>query len=170
MELTELQEKLVEYARAKGVAVLYLFGSAAHGQMGKLSDIDVAVLLPEREPSPPEGEGSKGRGRKEIADEEYFDTRLQMTLELMELLGTSEVDLVILNQAPPLLKYNVVAGGKALYSRDDRERGRFESRAIVEYLDFKPILDVQFEYLKRRLKEGRFGVRPQYRPRTLEKA
>ncbi len=153
MELTELQEKLVEYARAKGVAVLYLFGSAVHGQMSKLSDIDVAVLLPE-----------------EIAVEEYFDTRLQMTLDLMELLNESKVDLVILNQAPSLLKYQVVTAGKILYSRNDRERARFESRAILEYLDFKPILDVQFEYLKRRLKEGKFGVRPQYRPRTLEKA
>lgn len=153
MELTEVQEKLIEYARAKGLAVLYLFGSVAHGQVDKFSDIDVAVLLPE-----------------EIAAAEYFDRRLQMTLELMEILNRSDVDLVILNQAPPLLKYQVVTRGRALYSRDDRERDRFAARAILEYLDFKPILDLQFEYLKRRLKEGQFGVRPQYHPGTFEKA
>ncbi len=152
MKLADLEEKLARYAREKGLVALYLFGSAAHGALQALSDIDVAVLLP-----------------KEIDSENYFDTRLQMTLELMKLLGFIEIDLVILNQAPPLLKYQVVTRGRALYSRDDRERDRFEARAVLEYLDFKPILDLQFEYLKRRLKEGQFGVRPQYHPGTFER-
>ncbi|MCS7198325.1 MAG: nucleotidyltransferase domain-containing protein [Candidatus Bipolaricaulota bacterium] len=153
MDLTKLEEKLVQYAREHQVSALYLFGSVVHGALTPLSDLDVAVFLPESVPS-----------------EEYFDRRLQMTLDLMELLRASEIDLVILNHAPPLLKYKVVTTGKLLYSRDERALNRFELRVLTEYLDFKPVLDMQFEYLQRRLKEGQFGVRQSYRPRTLEKA
>ncbi len=149
MKLVELEERLARYAHEKGLIALYLFGSAARGETSKLSDIDVAVLLPE-----------------DVKD--YFDTRLQMTLDLMSLLSADKIDLVILNQAPPLLKYQVVTGGKVLHSRDDKARQRFENRAILEYLDFKPILELRFEYLKSRLEEGTFGVRPSYRSRTAE--
>lgn len=145
MDLTKLEEELVQYAREHQVSALYLFGSAAQGALTPLSDLDVAVFLPESVPP-----------------EEYFDRRLQMTLDLMELLRDNEIDLVILNHAPLLLKYKVVTTGKLLYSRNERTLKHFELRALTEYLDFKPVLDMQFEYLKRRLKEGQFGVRQGY--------
>jgi predicted nucleotidyltransferase len=140
--MAELDQKLAQYAREQEIIALYLFGSAATGTQTPLSDIDIAVLLPE-----------------DIPVHQYFDRRLQMTLDLMQLLGANEVDLVILNQAPPLLKHQVISHGKVIYCRDEPQRRRFEARAILEYLDFKPILDLQFEYLKRRLREGKFGVR-----------
>ena len=36
------------FARQPGVVVAYLFGSVAHGQADRLSDVDIAVLLDER--------------------------------------------------------------------------------------------------------------------------
>jgi len=144
--MIELDQKLARYAREQEIVALYLFGSAAAGTQTPLSDIDIAVLLPENIPA-----------------HQHFDRRLQMTLDLMKLLGTDKIDLVILNQAPPLLKYQVINRGKVIYCRDERQRSHFEARVILEYLDFKPVLDLQFEYLKRRLREGRFGVRSSYR-------
>jgi predicted nucleotidyltransferase len=144
--MAELDQKLAQYARGQEIIALYLFGSAATGTQTPLSDIDIAVLLPE-----------------DIPVHQYFDRRLQMTLDLMQLLGAKEVDLVILNQAPPLLKHQVISHGKVIYCRDEPQRSRFEARALLEYLDFKPILDLQFEYLKRRLREGKFGVRSGHR-------
>ncbi len=153
MDLIKLEERLVQYAQEHQVGALYLFGSAAQGTLTSLSDIDIAVLLPD-----------------DIPAAEYFDRRLQMTLDLMQLLNTDKIDLVILNHAPPLLKYQVITTGKLLYSCNVSARRRFELRAITEYLDFKPVLEMQFEHLKRRLREGRFGVRPDYHTRTPEKA
>lgn len=153
MDLARLERALAHYTQERGVSALYLFGSAAQGTLTPLSDIDIAVLLPDN-----------------VSPDEYFDRRLQMTLDLMRLLNTDKIDLVILNQAPPLLKYQVVTQGKPLYSCDQGVRQRFEARAITEYLDFKPVLELQFEYLQRRIKEGQFGVRQSRRARALEKA
>lgn len=146
MDLKALERKLAGYAAEREILALYLFGSTAQGQRTALSDIDVAVLLPEGVP-----------------EEEYFDRRLKMTVDLMELLQEDDIDLVILNEAPPLLKHRVVTRGQAVLCRDERARKGFEARAILEYLDFKPILELQYRYMKRRLEEGRFGVRPRYR-------
>jgi hypothetical protein len=138
-----MEEKLRGYARAKGVEALYLFGSTASGRRTPLSDVDVAVLLPEHVPQ-----------------EEYLEQRLGMIAELSELLGTNAVDLVILNLAPPLLVHRVITRGKLVYARDDLRRTRFEARAIQEYLDLKPLYELERRYLRERIKEGKFGVRP----------
>jgi len=140
-----LEQKLARYAAEKGVLALYLFGSTVHGRGTTLSDIDIAILLPESVP-----------------EREYFDQRLEMTVELMELLHEDNIDLVILNEAPPLLKHRVITRGKVIFCRDEQTKTGFEARAILEYLDFKPVLDLQYRYLKRRLEEGKFGVRPRY--------
>jgi predicted nucleotidyltransferase len=145
MNPKETERKLADYAVGKDICVLYLFGSAATGRRTALSDIDIAVLLP-----------------ASVAGVEYFDRRLEMTVELMGVLGENKIDLVILNEAPPLLRQRVVTSGTVIYCRDEKERNGFEARAILEYLDFKPVLDLQYQYLKERLQEGRFGVRPRY--------
>lgn len=153
MELKEMERGLAEYAAERPILALYLFGSAAWDRRTRLSDIDIAVLLPE-----------------DVPKEEYFDRRLEMTVELTRLLKESDVDLVVLNEAPPLLKHRVVTGGRVVFCRDERARNRFEARAILEYLDFKPVLDLQYQCLKRRLEEGRFGVRPRYHKVTARQA
>ena len=153
MDLEALEQKLAEYAAERRVLALYLFGSAAGDRRTRLSDIDIAVLLPD---SVPKGE--------------YLDRRLEMTVELMGLLHEDDIDLVILNEAPPLLKHRVVTRGRVVFCRDERARNRFEARVILEYLDFKPVLELQYRYMKRRLEEGRFGVRPRYRKVTTGQA
>lgn len=153
MDLANMENKLKEYAQQKEIAALYLFGSAARGQLTPLSDIDIAVLLS------PEADSAN-----------LFNRRLKMTVDLMKVLDTDHVDLVILNQAPPLLCHRVITEGQIIYCRDDAERVRFETRKILEYLDFKPVLELQGEYMRRRLKEGKFGTRPRYRRTAAEKA
>jgi len=74
----------------------------------------------------------------------------------------SDIDLVVPNEAPPLLKHRVVTRGRVVFCRDERGRSRLEARTILEYLDFKPVLEIQYRCLKRRLEGGRFGVRPRY--------
>lgn len=143
MDLGDLERKLYRYARKKGVEALYLFGSTVSGKRTPLSDVDIAVLLPE-----------------DVPGDQYLERRLEMMVELSDLLGIDKVDLVILNRAPPLLVHRVITRGKLIYARDDLKRTRFEARAIQEYLDTKPLYELESRYMRERIKEGKFGVRP----------
>lgn len=107
------------------VVVAYLFGSVAKGAAGRLSDVDVAVLL------------SKGYDLT-------LDYRLYLMGELAEIIGR-ETDVVILNEVPPLLRYEVIKCGKILYCKDECERVAFEEKTLDEYLDMGRI---EREYFK----------------------
>ena len=74
------------------VLVAYLFGSYARGIQTTKSDIDIAVLLSETP-------------KKML---EYY---LHLVNETSQVLG-GEVDLVILNTAPPLLRQQTIRHGK----------------------------------------------------------
>lgn len=102
------------------VLVAYLFGSRAKGNQTTKSDIDIAVLLSE----PP---------KKML---EYY---LHLVNEVSKALG-NEVDLIILNKAPPLLKHQTIKHGKLVYCRDEKARIEFEAKAQDEYLDFSRAL------------------------------
>lgn len=58
-----------------------------------------------------------------------------MEPELRTLCG-GEVDLVFLNQASPLLTFEVIRHGKVLYSKDEEKRIRRELRARAAYEDY----------------------------------
>jgi predicted nucleotidyltransferase len=123
-DLSQYSEGLEQYfASLDGVALAYLFGSHARGQAWAESDVDVAVLLENR----PD-------------DDRCFDMRLEVIGGLMDVLHTDEVDVLILNQAPPALRYAVLRDGILLFCRDRQAMIEFRVRALNEYLDFKPIL------------------------------
>jgi hypothetical protein len=60
------------------------------------------------------------------------------------------VDLVVLNDAPPLLAHEVVSTGTSLVCRDDDERARFVARTVSRYLDTAHLRSVQHAYLRER--------------------
>lgn len=81
MDVTELEDRLrTALERHPEVLVAYLFGSAARGRPGPLSDVDVAVLL---------AEDREGAGRA-----------LDLIGDLAAAAATDDVDLVVLNEAP----------------------------------------------------------------------
>jgi hypothetical protein len=115
-----------------GAELVYLFGSQPRGKAWAESDVDVAVLLG---PSVPR--------------ERYGMVRVQLISELMSVFGSNEVDVVILNQASPLLTYaGVIQGGRLLFEKDRLSRIRFEVRAFQEYVDTAPLREIQNRYLK----------------------
>lgn len=105
------------------VIAAYLFGSQASGATTPLSDIDIAVLLEPDTPSP-------GRLQAELIS------------DLMLVLRRSDIDVVVLNTAPPLLKARAISG-RLLYCRDELARVRFEVAARRGYFDTKPLRDAQ---------------------------
>lgn len=125
-----------------GVAAVYLFGSQASGATGPLSDVDVAVWA-----SPT------------LDSERRFQLRLDLIAAASTTLGTDEVDLVVLDDAPPLLRQRAWSGGLLLLDREPRTRIRCETRALVEYLDTQPLREELARGRRRRLAEGRYGRR-----------
>ena len=102
----------------------YLFGSHARGKARPDSDVDVAVYIDET-----------------AADEGHWGYRAELTTHLMAALGTDDVDVVVLNQAPILLYHRVLRDGVRLLSRDLRATTGRAGQALSRYFDFLPQLD-----------------------------
>ncbi len=64
---------------------------------------------------------------------------------LMKALGTNAIDLVRLDQAPPLLYHRVLRDGVRIFSRDLRATTDREGKALSRYCDYVP----QIEKLER---------------------
>jgi len=120
------------------IIVAYLFGSQATGKSGLLSDIDLAFLLADP-----------------LSNENYFryGYKAHLTSELIKLFSNNDIDVVILNDAPPLLRFQVVYHGQVIFSRSEKERLAFHVKVFNEYQDFRPFLAVQNQYFVRRLRE-----------------
>jgi predicted nucleotidyltransferase len=101
------------------VAYALLFGSRARGGAHGRSDVDIALgLVP----------GAR-LSVHEIGD----------LISRLEAVTGQEVDLVLLDEASPGLAYRAFRDGRVILQRD---RGAFvarKARAILEYLDFKPV-------------------------------
>jgi predicted nucleotidyltransferase len=89
--------------RAAGTVSAYLFGSVAGGRAHRDSDVDVGVLL-DRALFP--------------SAEERMEVRISLGSELVDVLDTNDVDLVILNDAPPELGRAIVTRGRQVYCAD----------------------------------------------------
>lgn len=125
LDLDAIKHRLCELLEPRPeILEAYLFGSVARGEDEKHSDIDVAVFT-----------------NQEIAGDGGFGYRAELTTDLMAGLGTNSIDIVILNQAPPLLYHRVLRDGIRLLSRDLRATTTREARALSRYCDYVPQLD-----------------------------
>jgi predicted nucleotidyltransferase len=119
--------------RRVDVRVAYLFGSVAGGNARPASDLDVGVLF-----SP-------------VPAPALLD-RLGSDLEAA---AGRRVDLVVLNEAAPLLVHEVIRARRVIVCRDDDERVGFETRATARYLDTAHLRRVQHHYLRERAEARR---------------
>jgi predicted nucleotidyltransferase len=136
------RERLVRALDRDHVVAAMLFGSQASGQAGPLSDVDLAVWLD-----------------PELSRAQRSALRTELSLAAVEALGTNEVDVVVLNQAAPLLRHRALKGGLRLFERDPRARVRLETAALLDYFDTAPLRATLATGRRRRIEEGRFGRR-----------
>ncbi len=113
-EVLSAREEILEF---------YLFGSRTRGAGAAHSDIDVAVFIDSR-----------------LADPGPYGYQSGLTTALMGALGTNAIDVVILNDAPPLLYHRVLRDGHRLFARDLRATTVREGRALSRHCDFLPQL------------------------------
>jgi hypothetical protein len=64
-----------------------------------------------------------------------FGYKAAVLTDLMKSLKTNNVDLVVLNDAPLLLRHRVVSLGKLVFSRDEKKRVGFQVDIINRYSD-----------------------------------
>ena len=129
--------------RRHEIVAAYVFGSAARGTAGPLSDLDLAFLLDRR----------RTRLSSSLA---YQASRLS---DLMRLLRTNDVDLVLLPAPSPLLQHRILLDARLLYCRDTRQRLAFETKALQSYLDLIPFYERQTAAFLRRVKAKGTGAR-----------
>ncbi|MCQ1535848.1 nucleotidyltransferase domain-containing protein [Methanosarcina sp. KYL-1] len=138
-DLKELENKLSEFfSGVDSVTVAYLFGSTVRGEANGLSDIDIAVLFDDS-----------------VSKKEAFDLQLELIGELGILLKTNNIDLVVLNESPLLLTYNIIRDGIILKS-DERKRVLFETRVMSKYLDHDYYVKRHMKMTLERMAKGRF--------------
>jgi uncharacterized protein YutE (UPF0331/DUF86 family) len=135
MNLFEKQSRLNQLFTQSPVNAAYLAGSLSNRtSFGHLTDVDIAILLMEQ-----------------IKSDQFLDYQLYFFSELAKRLESDNIDVVILNQASMLLKLQVIKYGQILFSRDEKQRISFETKAVMDYLDFKKFDEIQNQALGRRL-------------------
>lgn len=118
-----LQERLPAVAGGEVVSA-FLFGSHAEGRAHRESDVDVAVLL-----------------RPGLDRRQRFETRLRLTTELIALLHCNEVDVVVLNDAPPLFARRIVLDGQQLFCADPEADHAFRRDVQLRAADLAPFIE-----------------------------
>lgn len=114
-----LEALIAFFSMQPSVAAAILFGSAATGRMRPDSDLDLAVLFDEGHVPDPF---------------EVFDLR-----ETVEKIAQRDVDLVVLNNASPILAFQAAKYGTLLVCNHQRAYHLFLARLISEYADFKRV-------------------------------
>ena len=125
-KLQAVLQDAFQRAQPGGVVAAFLFGSHARGTAQRDSDVDVAVLF----------------DRRRFPDRRArFAARLQLTGWVISETHCNEVDLVVLNDAPPLLARHVVTKGARLYCADEAAMHGFYRDALLRAADIAPFLD-----------------------------
>lgn len=138
---SSLEDRLREILASRPeILFAFLFGSFARGRANNLSDVDVALYV-DQDRMPPSGP---------------YGYTSDLIVELRRQLKR-EVDVIILNEAPLILRFHVLQEGKLLFCREPAVRIHFHEKTVRTFLDFQPLLRIQAQCLRRRLESGLFG-------------
>ncbi len=137
-----VRELIAQALLGSPVVAAYLFGSRPRGLARPDSDTDIACLLP--------------RGMS-------ADLHLVGDLSVrLERAGIVSPDVHILNEAPLAFQIEALRGER-VFSTDETVRGEYEAWLTLRYLDFEPLLTLQYRIQRRRLAQkgtlGRPGAR-----------
>lgn len=124
----------------EGVAAAYVFGSRARGTARSDSDIDVALLL---DASP--------------AKHERASLIRDLVGELGRELAADRVDLVLLNDAPPVLAFHALKAGVLALCRDEVALHRFKVATYGRHADREPTERLFRDVTRRRAREAGGG-------------
>lgn len=111
MSTVDLSSAEPVFDRSTNIIAAWAFGSAKDGLLRAGGDLDIAVLF-DRSPS--------------------LDERVELLMALQKALRIDEIDMVVLNGASPVTRFEAVSG-RLLFSRDISKQAEFVSLAAREY-------------------------------------
>jgi predicted nucleotidyltransferase len=124
--IAELAARLEPFFRqTPSIAAVYLFGSIARGSETSDSDIDLGLVLVEREPA-----------------DDCHRLLGELAAQLEIVTAPRRIDLVILGVQGPVFCHEVLLEGALIYEGDRERRIDFESDTIVRALDFRPTMEL----------------------------
>ena len=124
-----------EVLERHNVQLAYLFGSVVRDATGSLSDVDIAVL-------------------PDLAGYHWLNTYEDIYDDLCRVFGADNIDIVMLNEAPPPIQFAAVRDGQLIYARDGLTDTDFVEEVIFDYHDTEPLRAEHWYYLRQRVKEG----------------
>ena len=124
-------ERLAEVVRGfPDVRLAAVFGSAARGEAGPRSDVDLGLLL----------------------DPDTREARLGVEAALRRAMDR-DIDLVYLDTAPPQLRFEIARDGVLLHARSPGDWADFRARAMIDWWDWAPTARMINDAAIRRLQE-----------------
>jgi len=107
------QDTVTLWEDVSKITAVWVFGSAQAGQVPEGSDLDIALL---------------------VEQQLTFAEWLEILGHLQARLQFDDIDLVVLNEANPILRFEAVSG-KLLFCRDWQQMAAFVSLTAREYED-----------------------------------
>jgi predicted nucleotidyltransferase len=142
--VSDLEQRILDaVAPLSGIETLVLFGSRATGRARPDSDLDVAVLP-----------------REDV--ESRRKLQLAVIVALMDLAPKGRVDVVLVDEAPVVLRQRIMEQGRVLIGADSRAWKRLRFETMQEYADTayhrRLYREKQAERLLRGEGSGRSGI------------
>jgi predicted nucleotidyltransferase len=131
------------FCQEHSISLAIIFGSQSTGRAVQESDLDLAVWL--EQAGLPTDVPEATRARK------------QLMRNLINYLETGDIDLVILNRASPLLKFQVARTGKPVYQKTPGIFAGFCCRALREHNDAGIFYRATEAYLRRVIERRETG-------------
>lgn len=116
--ISQNKQLLELFETQKLIKLVYLFGSVSRGKEGKLSDIDLGVLLD-----------------NSLNKRKALDLQLELIGKLTTILKAHHLDLIIMNDASLSLNFEIIKANYPIYIRNKTERIDFEQYILSRYLD-----------------------------------
>ncbi|ADD02074.1 MULTISPECIES: type VII toxin-antitoxin system MntA family adenylyltransferase antitoxin [Thermoanaerobacter] len=125
------KKKLKEFVNKYNISLILIFGSYAKGRARESSDLDIGIK---------------------------FDKNIDMNLyssilrELVEIFNREDIDVVVLNYADPLLRFEIITSCKVLYQAYSEAYIDFYLYSVKSYDDVKKLRKLEENYLKKGIK------------------
>lgn len=114
----------------KKIIFCYVFGSYAENRQRDGSDMDIAIYVKEK-----------------VEVYEYIELKNEL-----EKLLIKDVDLVILNDATPLIKYEIYVNHVKVFSKNKEIENDYLIKVLFEYEDVKKYLNYGYNSMIERIK------------------
>lgn len=135
---TIIQKLKKIFSERKEITAVYVFGSRAGDFAGRQSDLDLAVMVADRE---------------KISERELLKFLINKGIKLPFSLDLCCVDL----SSSPLFLYQIIKNGVCIYEKDYFGRVVLEGKILDIYYDTQHLRDIYNYYQKKSLKEGTYG-------------